>query len=244
MMRSKRLFILSIVIAGLHSASSSSHAAAILIDFTTDTGNGTTMGTGVQLDANPNISSDLPFSVDVYDTAPGDLGTVGATGTLVSGLVLTIDAASSFDPTNTTLNAAGAGFGLNSPNPVGGTENAARFDAEANEVVTFSFNQSVRIISAEFASFSDQETFTLGGVTFGNSQFTGGGLALANAQDVFTFDSGGLVLAANEGFSLQADGPADSSVGLVALTIEIIPEPSSSALLGLGGFALILRRKR
>ena len=244
MMCSKRLFILSIVIAGLHSVSSSSHAAAILIDFTTDTGNGTTMGTGVQLDVNPNISTDLPFSVDVYDTDPGDLGTVGATGTLVSGLFLTIDAASSFDSTNTTFNASGASFGLNSPNPVGGTENAVRFDALANEVATFSFNQSVRIISVELWAFSNEEIFTLGSITFGNSQFTGGGLALADAQDVFTFDGGGLVLAANEGFSLQADGPADSSVGLAALTIEVIPEPSSTALLGLGGFALILRRKR
>lgn len=38
--------------------------------------------------------------------------------------------------------------------------------------------------------------------------------------------------------------PNDSTINLSALQVRTVPEPSSTALLGLGGFALIMRRRK
>jgi hypothetical protein len=238
--RTTKLGISLVAALGLIAFAGSAQAD-ILIDMTTDTGLNTGLGTGIQLDVGANITTGLPISADVYDTAPGDLGTEDAVGTLVPGLTLSVVSASSFDNANTDVNASGAGFGLNSPTPDGGSENSARFDVDASEIATLAFNQAVTILSVELGSFSGEETFTFGGVTFGSSNYTGGDLSLADSNDIFTFANGGLVLDANEEFSLQAGGPAGSSVGLVAITI--IPEPATLGLIGVSAIGAFAARR-
>lgn len=234
-------------IAPLALAVSGAASADIVIDLTTDTTNGTgelldnSNGVG---DAGANISTELPVTVDVYHS-PLPLGT-SQVGTLVPGLTLTVDSASSFDPADSAINASGATFGVNSPTPPVGSENSARFDVDAAENMTISFNQDVTILSVEFGNFSSEETFSFGGVSIGNSDYTGGVFDQADSSDVFTFSGGGLVVSANTGIFLEAgglNGTNAASVGIVAITLADIPEPSSLALLGLGGL-LIARRRR
>lgn len=68
-----------------------------------------------------------------------------------------------------------------------------------------------------------------------------------NSESVFTIDF--TTTAANETLSIlyaqtgDGGGSADN-VGISAITLAAVPEPSSTALLGLGGLALIMRRRK
>ncbi|MFC5049897.1 PEP-CTERM sorting domain-containing protein [Rubritalea spongiae] len=68
-----------------------------------------------------------------------------------------------------------------------------------------------------------------------------------NSESVFTIDF--TTTAANETLSIlyaqTADGGGSAdNVGIAAITLAAVPEPSSTALLGLGGLSLILRRRK
>lgn len=200
----------------------SGQANADVIFFTNDAPVTAAPSTGGLLDTGTNISTDLPLTVSVVE---------------IPGLFLTVDAATSFDPSSTTINASGTSFGLNSPTPADGTENASRFDVDAEESLTFSFSQDVTILNADFINFTNPETFSFGGVTITQPEL--------DASNIFTFANGGLVVPANTGILLEAGGPAGSSVGLVSIEIvTAIPEPTSLALLGFGSVVMIVRRRR
>ena len=197
----------------------------ITIDFETDLSM-----TPVGLDDGPTIdtiSALTPLTADVAEDPAGLLE-------------ISVIAASSFDPANSNVNASGSGFGINSPTPDGGSENASRFDVDAAETLTFAFNQDVNFINVEFTNLSGTEEFTFGSVTGINDVNT-------DTADVFTFADGGIFLAAGTGITLQASGPAGSSVGLEAITLEIlaVPEPTSATLIafGLSGLCMVRRRR-
>ena len=71
--------------------------------------------------------------------------------------------------------------------------------------------------------------------------FSSNSAALLTTVQSWTLDP-----ANNEGFLLDISGAELTGLafGDPTLTIETVPEPSSTALLGLGGFALMLRRRR
>ena len=212
----------AVAFLAIAAAATTGQANADIIFFTTDDPNTGGASTGGLLDTGTNIDTDLPFTVAVVESP---------------SLFLTVDSASSFDPANTVVNASGATFGLNSPTPAGGSENASRFDVDAAESLTFSFSQDVTILNADFNSFTDPETFSFGGVTITEPEL--------DANNIFTFASGGLVVPANTGIFLEAGGPAGSSVGLISIEIaSAVPEPTSFALLGFGGVMMMARRRR
>jgi len=71
-------------------------------------------------------------------------------------------------------------------------------------------------------------------MTNGGNDFASGSLNHATA-DTFDFNSVGFLL----GGALDADQASFSNID-----VSVVPEPSSAALLGLGGLALILRRRK
>ncbi|MGJ8641238.1 MAG: PEP-CTERM sorting domain-containing protein [Opitutaceae bacterium] len=213
-----RFFVAALVTLSL---AGTVNAATIVVDLTTAGQTGTDLDNGTSL-------PDLPFSVAVAEA-------IGVSE--VPGLQIQMVSGSSFDSANTTVNGAGSSFGLNAPTPSGGTENATRFDVDAEETLTISFNQPITLISVKLTSFSGTETFSVGGVSFGDAD--------ASGTNVYTFTGGGLSIAANTGIELFAGGGAGSSVGMQNLTIETVPEPSASGLLlGLGALGFVARRGR
>ena len=197
-------------------------AVVFTIDFETDLSQ-----TPVDLDNGPTIdmiSVANPLTANVAEDPDGML-------------TISVVDADSFDPTNSNVNTSGAGLGINSPTPTGGSENASRFDVDAGESLSFTFSSDVNIISVDLTSLTGDEAFTFGSVTGINDANT-------NVSDVFTFAGGGLFFAAGTPIFLEATGPAGTSVGLDAITLDTIPEPTTSLLIGLSGLFLVVRRKR
>ena len=97
---------------------------------------------------------------------------------------------------------------------------------------------------------------------------TGGGISGANSSDstvvatatfTYIFDSGDWTFATTSGVSLAGTGTAglafdelriangsgsDIHLDNISVDVSAVPEPSSSALIGLGGLSLILRRRK
>lgn len=68
------------------------------------------------------------------------------------------------------------------------------------------------------------------------NNYTASGIVPVGADTVF-------ITVANSAAAGQA-GTNDGYVDLVTFSTTVVPEPSSTALLGLGGLALILRRRK
>ncbi len=211
--------------------SSSLRADIILVDLTTDLAG----STGALLDSGPNLDTlaATPLTANVVQT--DSIGNAASIIGTVPGLVISVTGGS-FDPANSNANASGTGFGVDSPTPPDGSENPSRLDVDAAEFLEFTFNQDINLLDIHFTSFSGNETFTAGGVTFNDSDVGG--------NNIGTFADDGLFLAAGTAVRLEAGGPAGSSVGLEGITIETIAVPEPSSLLGLMGLAGLLAAKR
>lgn len=147
----------------------------------------------------------------------------------VPGLTLTVSAITG-NGIGTDLNATTRSFGINSGDSGDDTD---AFDATFNESVTFSFNQAVLISQLDLVTFEDLDVFEFGSTTINFSDLSN------TVTDIYDFSSP-LTLAANEQFILRA---SSGVVGIEGIELTVVPEPSSIALLGLGGLALILRRR-
>ena len=143
---------------------------------------------------NGNTTGDALDNLEVADELPFTIMNLSEAVSFSTPLDLTVVSATSFDPENSTVNGSASSFGINSPTPAIGTENPSRFDVDADESITFSFNQDVIIESFQLGSFSGLEMFTFAGTTISDSD--------ANGSNVFNFPNGGLFVGANTPFSL------------------------------------------
>ena len=131
------------------------------------------------------------------------------------------------------LNSTATSLGINAA----GTDDTDAFDSILGDVATFSFNQAVSITQLDFTTFTAGEVFDFAGAIINNGDLSNG------TTDVYDFTVP-LDIAANTQFSIQA---TSGTIGIEAMTltaVAAVPEPSSIALLGLGGLATLLRRRR
>lgn len=108
------------------------------------------------------------------------------------------------------------------------------FDGLFNGAATYDL-----LIGAGHSNTNPDTTWTADGKS-ATTVSTSGATAYVTLTGLTTDGSGNLVITA-----AGAGGRADISVvSALTLTVTAVPEPSSTALLGLGGLALILRRRR
>lgn len=146
------------------------------------------------------------------------------------GLLINIHAITG-DGVGTDLNATTTSLGINAGAAGDDTDG---FDALTNESVTISFSETVSITQLDFAGFETGEVFAVGANSIGFADLTSG------TTDIYDFASP-FILAANTQITFAVTSGA---IGIEGMTLEVVPEPSSTALLGLGGLALILRRRK
>lgn len=141
-------------------------------------------------------------------------------------------------------------FSTGSPNILGifGGDNA-KFDVANNEAWTFDFDQDVTlkyIIVSAVDGPVDMPTFSLaGGTSF--AMTTGASESSAVTWDpttkryVWTFAGGGLDVSAGTDITLSA--ATGGAWGLQGIVVDIVPEPATIGMLGLGGLLTLLIRR-
>lgn len=198
----------------------------------TDSGSATGIQTtGDLIDETNTTSGEFPLAFDVVSDTE-------------KGLELIIASISSFDsaanPDDTEVFATNGSFGINSPTPDGGSENAARFDVDAAEILELGFNQNVLILSVDLVNLEGNEEFNFDGVIITDGDTSG--------SDEFDFTVGdtspGIFLAEGDTIFLQAVGTAGTSVGLDGITVQVVPEPSSLLAIASVAGLFMMRRRR
>lgn len=144
----------------------------------------------------------------------------------IPGLMITVH---SLGPDG-ELNSTSISLGINGDSDT----DTDTFESDFNQIAIFSFNQAVSVTQLDFTNFESGEVFNFGGTSISNGDLSNG------TTDVYDFNVP-LEIAANTQFTLQA---TTGSIGIEAMTLTVVPEPSSTALLGLGSLALILRRRK
>jgi len=161
---------------------------------------------------------------DTGNTTAIESGTV-----LISGLTATLSANSG------VLNQTASSFGINA---TGSGDATALIDDGAGiaEIFSVQFDQDVILNSATLSLFSAGETanFTFGATTIGITD-TGSG------SDVFNAPANTVL---TTGQSISIAWTAGNGFSVDSLSVDLVPEPSSTLLLGLGSLALFTRRRR
>jgi len=137
-----------------------------------------------------------------------------------------------------TLNSLSTSFGVDTD---GSGDDSDR--TEGSESFTFVFNKAVTISQIDFIGLDSSATFVLdvGSTTINISE---GDLSNASS-DIYTPTGGDATTLSNItagtsiGFSVSS-----GVVGLQGISLNVVPQPASLALLGLGGLMLVTGRRR
>ncbi|MBK1830271.1 PEP-CTERM sorting domain-containing protein [Verrucomicrobiaceae bacterium R5-34] len=196
------------------------------------------------------LSTSAQAALVIYDFNNGTgLDNVGVGGTMtVDGLTLTtedvvghdgsLDSAGGSHETNIVTNANA--LGVNSATTPLNAGNDAR-DFDPGEAWIFSFDQDVELTLLNVSSLDTVTELTISSSAFSDLVFVDG-----TANDDFdllnTFVAAGTEITI---MNTSVDSTVDDShdFRITELHVNTVPEPSSTALLGLGGLALIMRRR-
>ena len=103
----------------------------------------------------------------------------------------------------------------------------------------YSSAAGTRLEYSALGDFSDsQNVMTWASNAVANNQWTAGSVTLN--EGTYTFTDTAKIRFRSGGFANSTHGYLDN----ITITAGVVPEPSSTALLGLGGLALILRRRK
>jgi len=224
-----------------------SHAALSVLDFTNTpaaSGNPDT-GAGITIPAGGLLFADFDFlgdgrTADITITAAGTgsfsnvsagVGVTGGTGTQNARIGLGEDITLTFSDFQGGLTAADIRF----TGFIAGVENSV-FVVESGDVFSINGAALTGTDAGDGTTAFDGSTIDSSTLVFDNAPLVfqnldSGGVVGLNGSDAFVLD---LTTDAGGGYRLQG----------VALDIIPVPEPSSTALIGLGGLALIMRRRR
>ena len=234
-------------------AAQSASAADVLIEFGTFDANGT--GTSYAIDGSGGQSATLSTTVGnpttySFTLSGADLDLGGVNDTLTFDLVYTLYTGSTFDGSDVTLGTTVALDALQThyyQNYVGDSNTNVLFAGESIRLSIQNISYTDGEGDSNIARFLGFEQFSkFGGSSDGQDLLLG--TTNYNTIDVLTtngvVDFGGyvaddLVLTTN-----ITSGSANQRFRDLHFDFEVVPEPSSTALLGLGGLAFALRRRR
>lgn len=228
-MKMKNLLACSAVFAGVVT---SANASLVIVDFTNDPGSNNEVGAGISL-TNPIFNN--------YDFGGGRTADITVT------------------TAGTALNSIATGVGVSD-----GTQGNR---IGLNEDITITFSDFQGGLTANDISFSGFVSSTLattgvwavesgdvfdinGAALTGTNAGDGAAADLDFSYDIYVYQNLDSVatVALNGSNALVLDLTTDAGGGYrlqgLALEVAAVPEPSSTALLGLGGLALILRRRK
>ncbi|MBT8038442.1 MAG: PEP-CTERM sorting domain-containing protein [Verrucomicrobiae bacterium] len=213
----------AIGLIGLALAAASANAA-IIVDF----GNNPSATQLVQTTAIATIAE-----ADVQETTAYTTGTFTTTGagpvtfdldiSATSGLIIGQNLAFG-------VNGGSAGLGIDNN---GGSGPLEALTFTISDFTGLGAGESLEITGISVLFGSTSESYTINGGSDTN----------------FLTDSGGgnpaeFISVSGTTVSIGAGSSPATAFGIDSITVAVIPEPSSTALLGLGGLALILRRRR
>ena len=242
-----RTLILSFSLAGALAAS----AASFSVDFTAAEGFTTGPADG-QMGGTPSVGVVAQSGVDI-DTTTGLL-TSATNGFLRSIYDAGGTAAGDFT-TGSTLTATGltfnrgsfdgplAVFGLTSGTVAGAAQNEFGFQLRTTGTDIFLDGQAFGPVAPVDTGFNIGDTFDATISFLDNGDGTFDAISTVGTASFVTADN--VTLPAASGLIFQAQGGVGGTLSIdsLALTTEPVPEPSSALLLGLGGVALLRRRR-
>lgn len=173
---------------------------------------------GVGLDGTMEVNGLTLSTVDIIDIS-GDRASVSGRN----------------DKTNMQTNFS---MGINSASTSNSTLNSESRDFNKNEGWEFSFDKDVNLIEIDFSSFNSN----------GSRASVKAGIfptfnIINEDTDSDAYSLGGRFVAAGDTITLINVSPDDDPWRLDGFTVEVVPEPSSLALLGLGGLLVATRRR-
>lgn len=222
-------------------------AVTLLVDFTTAGSSGNVNGGGFVFSSQDMGSTGVTFDVTVSAVNPGG-GANGASGDIVringglgstvenSGTFLNVIGGTSEVLTFTISNVTGLGAGQ-----------SIQLTSLLSQDVNGSFGGTFGDVTQDSITLTSDNTSTLvvnqSGVDQGSILLAGDDNNAGNTQNTFSHAVG--TFAFTNSFDLAlTDLTRNDAIVIQGFDFVVVPEPSSTALLGLGSLALILRRRK